>query len=89
MSVSDWREISGVLGRDAGPGVRKKAKMNKAQRLAKAAKSRKTKAKGRAALHMLRVMNPAGAKKVGAVRVKRLKGGGVSIIPIKKVAVRR
>jgi hypothetical protein len=37
---------------------------------------------------MLRVMNP-GKKKVAAVRVKRLKGGGVSIIPVKAKAVKR
>ena len=63
--------------------------MTKHQKRIKAHNAAKKRAKGRAAMQMLRVMNPASAKKVGAVRVKRLKGGGVSIIPIKKVAVRR
>jgi hypothetical protein len=62
--------------------------MTKHQKRVKAHSAARKRAKGRAAMHMLRVMNP-GKKKVGAVRVKRLKGGGVSIIPIKTKAVKR
>jgi hypothetical protein len=57
--------------------------MTKKQRKAKAAKSRRRTQKARAAHQMLKLMNPAGVKKVDAVRIKRLKGGGVSILPIK------
>ena len=44
-------------------------------------------AKAKAAAGMLKAMNPA--QKVRAVRVKRLKGGGVSIMPVKVKALRR
>jgi hypothetical protein len=62
--------------------------MTKRERRNKARTSAKKRAKGRAALHLLRVMNP-GRKKPGAVRVRRLRGGGVSIIPIKVKKVKR
>ena len=58
--------------------------MTKLQRRNKAHTAAKKRAKARAAHHMLKIMNPAGMKNVRAVRVKRLKGGGVTILPIKK-----
>ena len=72
-----WLESDNITVR--GNPARKKSHLNAA----------KKRAKGRAAHALLRQMNPAGSmKKIGAVRIKRLKGGGVSIIPIKK-AVKR
>lgn len=59
--------------------------MTKTQKKAKAARSRKKSLKARAAHALLRIMNPAGIKKVRAVRVTRLKGGGVTVKPVKAV----
>jgi len=59
--------------------------MTRKQRKAAAQKRGAVRRKAVAAARMLRAMNPA--RKVRAVRLKRLKGGGVSIIPVKvKVA---
>jgi hypothetical protein len=56
--------------------------MTKKQKRAKASRSRKRTAKARAAHALMKIMNPAGVKKMFAVRVKRLKGGGVSVTPV-------
>lgn len=55
--------------------------MTKLQKRVKAHHVAKKRAKGRLAGKLMKLMNP-GAKKIAAVRVKRLKGGGVSITPI-------
>lgn len=60
----------------------KKAKrLTKAERLMKSQRAARRRAVAKAAGTLLKKMNPA--SKVGAVRVKRLKGGGVSLIPVK------
>lgn len=55
--------------------------MTKKQRGARAKRAGAIRRKSNAAKKMLKVMNPASKPK--AVRIKRLKGGGVSIIPVK------
>jgi hypothetical protein len=59
--------------------------MTRKQKKAKAKTSRRKSLKARAAHALLRIMNPSGVKKIHAVRVKRLKGGGVSVTPVKAV----
>lgn len=56
--------------------------MTKAQRAAKAKRAGAKRRKANAAAAFLRKMNP-GKKLPAAVRVKRLKGGGISVTPIK------
>jgi len=60
--------------------------MTKKQKKAKAARSRKRTQKAKAAHHLLKIMNPAGIKKMFGVKIKRLKGGGVTLQPIKNPA---
>ena len=66
---------------------RKRKNPSKKQRKAAAHRRSVVRRKAKAAAGMLKAMNPA--SKVRAVRVKRLKGGGVSIIPVKVKVLRR
>ncbi len=62
--------------------------MTKTQRRARAKRSGLIRRKARAAAKLLKIMNPS--QKVNAVRLRRLHGGGITIIPIKiKVKGRR
>lgn len=61
--------------------AKRKNPMTKKQRSARAKRAGSVRRKATAAAKMLKVMNPASKPK--AVRIKRLKGGGVSIVPIK------
>jgi acyl-CoA hydrolase len=59
-------------------------KMTKLQRRLKAHHAARKRAKARAAHALLKQMNPAGTmKKITGVRVRKLKGGGVSVTPVK------
>ena len=60
--------------------------MTKKQRSNRAKRAGSLRRKANAAKKMLKVMNPASKPK--AVRIKRLKGGGVTITPV-KVKVQR
>lgn len=61
-----------------------KKKMTKLQQRVKAHNTAKKRAKGKAAHALLKQMNPAGTmKRITGVRVRKLKGGGVTVTPVK------
>lgn len=94
MSKSDWREIADVLGKDAGPGVRKKGnpkrkRMTKLQRLNASAKKAKQKRLALAAKDFLRKMNPSvSLRGIGSAVITKLKAGGYSVRPVKNPSKR-
>lgn len=64
--------------------------MTKLQKRMKAHHAARKRAKTKAAHALLKQMNPAGTmKRISGVRVKRLKGGGVSVTPVKAKVVKR
>ena len=83
MTKSDWQEVASTLGRDAGPGVRRRANPTKAQ---KREKAKKASAQRRVALALAKFLKQANpAMKTAGATVTRLKGGGLTIRPIKAV----
>jgi hypothetical protein len=64
-------------------------KLTKKQRKAKAARTAKKRGLAKAASALMKKINPAVVRTSSGFRTKRLKGGGVSIIPLKIRRVRR
>ena len=81
MTKSDWAEVASTLGRDAGPGVRRKANPTKAQKREKARKASVQRRVATALAKFLHQKNP-GQRYTGAT-MRTNKGGSITITPIK------
>jgi hypothetical protein len=90
VTKADYRELAGMLGSDAGPGIRRKAnrggrKLTKKQRKAKAARTAKKSRVAKAAKALLRAVRGNPAKRFRGALLTKYKDGSVKITPVKGV----
>ncbi len=73
-----------VLGKDSfmNPSPRKR-RLTKKEKKVRAARTAKRSRVAKAAVALVKKVNPGVIKRTQGFRVKRLKGGGVSVIPVK------